>query len=151
MKTINFTITLMLLTFCLFSQKIDYNLDEGYIAKGYDVVEYFNNNSKEGSNVYTYTFGDVKYKFINQNNLEKFKSNPEKYKPQYGGWCAYAMGAKNGDKIDIDPETFEIRNGKLYLFYNKFFINTYDSWVEEGADKLKNKGDENWEKVKFKN
>jgi len=50
-----------------------------------------------------------------------FKANPEKYEPAYGGWCAYAMG-ENGEKVKIDPETYKIIEGKLFLFYNFWAI-----------------------------
>ena len=59
-----------------------------------------------------------------------FASNPAKYEPQYGGWCAYAMG-HDGSKVEVDPETFKIINGKLFLFYNRFFNNTLKTWNQD--------------------
>ncbi len=73
-----------------------------------------------------------------------FAANPTRFEPQYGGWCAYAMGA-SGDKVDVDPETFKIVNDKLYLFYNKFFNNTLKSWNKDESN-LKSKADVNWTK-----
>ncbi len=64
------------------------------------------------------------------------------YEPQYGGWCAYAMG-NSGEKVEVDPETYKIVDGKLYLFYNKYFTNTLKSWNKDEA-KLKSKADESW-------
>ena len=132
-----------------FAQQIDYNTEDGYIAEGYDVVEYFNGKALKGKQKYKSIYNKAIYKFSTQENLNRFKSNPTKYIPQYGGWCAYAMGDK-GEKVSINPKTFEIRNGKLYLFYNTFFNNTLDSWLEEGAERLRMKADKNWEKIKTK-
>ena len=129
----------------LTAQKIDYNLKKGFVAEGYDVTEYFNNKAVKGESKYTTTHDNVKYKFASQANLDAFKKNPEKFVPQYGGYCAYAIGAK-AEKVDIDPETYEIRDGKLYLFYNSWGINTLTKWNDEGAEALKNKADENWQK-----
>ena len=131
------------------AQDIHYNIDDGYVAEGYDVVAYFNKKAVSGKKQYQHTYGGAKYKFSSQANLDKFKANPIKYVPQYGGWCAYAMGT-SGDKVEINPKTYEIRDGKLYLFYNAFFNNTLDSWKEEGPQKLKAVADKNWEKVKYK-
>ena len=61
------------------------------------------------------------------------------------GWCAYAMGAK-GEKVSIDPETFKIINGKLYLFYNSYFNNTLKSW-NKNEPTLKAKADVNWKRI----
>ncbi len=131
------------------AQKIDYNINTGYAANGYDVVAYFSNKAVRGVTKFTYKVDAVKYRFSNQENLDLFIANPKKYKPQYGGWCAYAMGDK-GEKVTINPKTFEIRDGKLYLFYNAYFTNTFESWKEEGPEKVKQKADKNWEKIKYK-
>ncbi|MEM9023915.1 MAG: YHS domain-containing (seleno)protein [Bacteroidota bacterium] len=130
-------------------QKVDYNTDKGAAAEGYDVVAYFSQKAVKGKSQFTHTHDGLQYKFASAANRDKFKANPAKYKPQYGGWCAYAMGAKS-EKVSIDPETFEVRGGKLYLFYNAFFTNTHESWVEEGPEKLMKKADTNWAKIKFK-
>ncbi|MEM6515106.1 MAG: YHS domain-containing (seleno)protein [Bacteroidota bacterium] len=127
------------------AQKIDYNTKKGFVAEGYDVVEYFNNNAKKGVNDYQITHDGVKYKFISEENLEIFKASPTKFIPQYGGYCAYAIAVKN-KKVSINPETFEIRDGKLYLFYNSWGTNTLESWLEESPEVLRQKADDNWKK-----
>ena len=129
----------------VFSQQ-NYNLKKGYVAEGYDVVEYFSNNPAKGSKKYTVAFDGVKFKFVSAKNVETFKSNPEKYTPQYGGYCAYAIG-KSGEKVSINPKTFEIRDGKLYLFYNTWGTNTLKLWTKEGAKELQEKADKNWENL----
>lgn len=123
------------------------NATSGIAAKGYDVVAYFSNKAVKGTNGFQVTHDKLIYKFSSQKNKELFEKNPDKYIPQYGGWCAYAMGT-SGDKVDIDPETFEIRDGKLYLFYNKFFTNTLESWKKEDPKKLATQADKNWAKQK---
>lgn len=135
--------------FALSAQSIDYNTKKNIAVDGYDVVSYFNNTAEEGNNTYVVTNDSVTYKFSSQENLNTFNSNPTKYIPQYGGYCAYAM-AKNGKKVGVDPETFEIRNDKLYLFYNSWGNNTLKSWLKESPGDLVNKADENWETLKTK-
>lgn len=132
-----------------FAQKPFYNTEDGLIAQGYDVVEYFKGKAVEGSNKFSVKYDGVTFQFSSDENKKKFVSSPEKYIPQYGGWCAYAMGAK-GEKVTINPKTFEIRDGKLYLFYNAFFNNTFESWKKEGPEKLRKQADENWKATKHK-
>jgi YHS domain-containing protein len=124
-----------------------YNISDDHLAiKGYDPVAYFEDNTaKEGKEDVSYAYEGVTYRFASHQHLQSFKSDPERYKPQYGGWCAYAMGA-TGEKVDIDPETFKVLNGKLYLFYNRFFNNTKKSWDKDEAN-LKRKADTNWQKI----
>lgn len=139
----------LLIGFSSQAQQIDYYLDSGYVAEGYDVTEYFNNKAVEGSKSYTTTHDGAKFKFASQANLDAFKANPSKFVPEYGGYCAYAL-ASNGKKVDADPETFEIRDGKLYMFYNSWGTNTFKKWKAEGPTTLRPKADTNWEKVKYK-
>ena len=131
-----------------FGQSIDYNTKKGFVAKGYDVVAYFNTKAIEGSATYMTSFDGAKYKFSSQNNLDIFLKNPKAYIPQYGGYCAYAI-ATNSNKVDINPKTFEIRGKKLYLFYNSWGNNTLKKWLEKDVQGLQEKADLNWEAIKF--
>jgi YHS domain-containing protein len=130
------------------AQSIDYNTKKGFVVEGYDVVAYFNNEAIEGSKLYTTAFDGAKYKFNSQQNLDIFLKAPKKYIPQYGGYCAYAI-AVNSKKVDIDPETFEIRDGKLYLFYNSWGNNTLKKWLKNNVKGLQEKADLHWEAIKF--
>jgi YHS domain-containing protein len=116
----------------------------GLAIEGYDPVAYFTGKAVEGRKELSTSDGGVTYYFSSAQNRDLFRANPEKYKPQYGGWCAYAMGA-NGEKVEIDPETFKVLNGKLYLFYNKYFNNTLKTWNKDEVS-LKKKADANWTK-----
>jgi YHS domain-containing protein len=140
-----FTITISSLS----AQNIDYNLKKGYVANGYDVVAYFNNKAIEGHKKFTVKYDGVKYKFSSQNNLNAFKKSPKMYTPQYGGYCAYAVAVKSS-KVSINPKTFQIKDEKLYLFYNAWGTNTLDLWKKENQNILKEKADMNWEYIKFK-
>ena len=124
-----------------------YNTSSDHLAiQGYDPVAYFTDNlAREGKKEFSYSQDGIIYRFSSQQNLQAFKSQADKYKPQYGGWCAYAMGA-TGEKVDVDPETFKIVDGKLYLFYNRFFNNTRKAWDKDEAN-LKRQADKNWQKL----
>lgn len=140
-------IMLFLVGFNGVSQSIDYNTKKGYGANGYDVVAYFDNSAVEGKDAFTTTYDNVRFKFSGQENLDKFINNPKHYLPKYGGYCAYAV-AVSGKKVSINPETFEIRDGELLLFYNSGKTNTLKLWTNESPDVLKIKADKNWEKIK---
>ena len=142
-------ILIYLVTSSTFSQSIDYNIKKGYVAEGYDVVAYFENKALEGDKKFTAKYDGANYKFSSSKNLETFNKNPKKYVPQYGGYCAYALGLKT-DKVSINPKSFEINDGKLYLFYNAWGTNTLELWQKENTKSLKEQADKNWEKVKFK-
>ncbi len=147
MKNILFII-LLTIGLSLNAQSVNYNTDKGFIAEGHDVVAYFSGEVKKGNNKYITTFDNIKFKFSSQENLDTFKATPKKYVPQYGGWCAYAVGEK-GKKVSIDPETYEIRDEKLYLFYNSWGNNTLKSWLKY-PKALKAKADKNWGLIKNK-
>jgi YHS domain-containing protein len=123
----------------------NFNLKKQVALDGYDPVSYFDNKPAEGKEDLKLTYKGVTYLFVTQQNLIKFKSSPEKYEPAYGGWCAYAMG-ETGEKVKIDPETFKIVDGKLYLFYNFWGNNTLTEW-NKNEKPLKTKADQNWKKI----
>src|SRR5688572_22878674 len=128
------------------SREKQFNLSDHHIAiQGYDPVAYYvENKAVEGNSSLKLNYQGVTYLFKSKENLDLFKANPSKYEPEYGGWCAYAMGAK-GEKVEVDPETFKIIDGKLYLFYNKFFNNTLESWNKDET-RLKTNADQSWAK-----
>lgn len=119
------------------------NLKNGYAAQGYDVVSYFQNKAEKGDKQFTASYEGVNYKFHTAENAETFQQNPKAYIPQYGGFCAYAI-ATNGKKIGVNPKTYTITQGKLYLFYNSWGVNTLEKWNEEGAEALQKKADSQW-------
>lgn len=144
-----FLLLSFLFSFSSFSQQTDYNIQNKAVAEGYDVVAYFSNKAVKGKKNFSTTYHNVTFRFSTQENLATFLKSPEKYIPQYGGYCAYAIAAKK-TKMDIDPEVFEIRDGKLYLFYNSWLSNKLEDWQEEDTKKLQQQGDENWEVLKYK-
>ena len=146
------------LTFCLLiwiacpvqaqdeARKTHFNLEDDLGIQGYDPVAYFTENEAvKGKKDYQFSFKGIPYRFVSESNLNTFKSNPSMYEPAYGGWCAYAMGV-TGDKVNVDPETFKIVDGRLNLFYNFFFNNTLKDWNKD-EENLKSKAADNWSKI----
>jgi YHS domain-containing protein len=127
-------------------RKEQFNVGKSGLAiGGYDPVAYFTSNvATEGKKEISAVYEGITYRFATIQNRDAFHASPARYEPQYGGWCAYAMGAK-GEKVEVDPETFKIVNGKLYLFYNKYFNNTLKSWNEDEPH-LKANANQRWAK-----
>lgn len=148
MKTKHFFLTLLLVApLFVYSQALQrskqFNLENGLAIQGYDPVAYFTQNKAiEGSKQFSAVFEGITYRFSSAANKELFVKDPKKYEPQYGGWCAYAMGA-TGEKVEIDPETFKILNGRLYLFYHSWTNNTLTKWNKDEPN-LKSKADKSW-------
>lgn len=142
-----FFITFFIGTLCFQAQnETDYNTKKGFVANGYDLTSYFNNKPEKGNKKNILHLRGLKFKFSSKENLIKFKANPDKYLPQYGGYCAYAV-AEKGKKVSINPESFEIRDGKLYLFYNSWGVNTLELWQENNPEGLKDKADQLWKTI----
>jgi hypothetical protein len=121
----------------------EFNLEKGVAIQGYDPVAYFlQNKAVKGNKQFAAFVDGITYNFSSTANRDLFVKDYKKYEPQYGGWCAYAMGSSN-EKVEIDPETFKIVNGKLYLFYHSWVNNTLDKWNKDETN-LKTKADKNW-------
>ena len=122
-----------------------FNVDEQVAIDGYDPVAYFTvHKAVKGKADLSTNYNGIVYHFSTKENKNIFLKSPSSYEPQYGGWCAYAMG-HSGEKVEVDPETFKITDNKLYLFYNAYFNNTLKSWNKDEVN-LKNNADNNWKK-----
>ncbi|QDL56840.1 YHS domain protein [Rhodoferax aquaticus] len=100
---------------------------------GYDSVAYFTNNAPvKGSDSLVWEWKGAKWKFSTAANLELFKANPDKYAPQYGGYCAYGVAKDN--LVKVDPEQFTILDGKLYLNYD---ASVQKEWAKDRAGFIK--------------
>ena len=100
---------------------------------GYDSVAYFTQNAPvKGQDAFIFDWKGAKWKFSSAANLELFKSNPEKYAPQYGGYCAY--GVAKDDLVKVDPEQFTVFEGKLYLNYD---ASVQKDWNKDRAGFIK--------------
>jgi hypothetical protein len=114
---IYFLLALLLVSTAGMSQTAAYYCEKGTAINGYDVVAYFTQDSAlKGSDVYAYQWNNAKWVFNSQAHLDLFKTKPEKYAPQYGGWCAY--GVSENHKSPTDSRAFTIVDNKLYLNYN---------------------------------
>lgn len=120
-----------------------FNVAKGIALQGYDAVAYFNQNKAvKGNKQFAAIVEGITYNFSTAANKDLFVKDPKKYEPQFGGWCAYAMGA-TGEKVEVDPETFKIKNGKLFLFYHSWVNNTLTKWNKDEVN-LNTKADKSW-------
>ncbi len=144
-------VSLILLTFPALAQvPVEHsNVSNSEALSGYDPVSYFEGMPKKGREGLSYDYSGVVYRFASEANRDKFKSNPDKYAPAYGGWCAYAM--LDGDKVEIDPLSYKLIGGRLFLFYNGFWGNTLKKWDKKIAKtpeaSLVGKADAEWQKL----
>jgi len=130
----------------LFAQKAEvFSTGDGAI-RGYDAVEYFKQGKPvKGKPENVFLWKDVKWYFASEENLLTFKADPEKYAPQYGGYCAY--GLADGHKATTSPDAWTILDSKLYLNYDK---DVRQLWNKNQKEYIK-KADANWPKLKNKN
>lgn len=133
----------ILCSFSLFGQKKE-NLKNGIALMEYDPVSYFQGNPTKGSSTFKSSLGGATYFFSSKSNLGLFEKNPRQYLPQYGGWCAYAMGV-DGSNVEINPSSYKILEGKLHLFYKTKSVDTKSKW-DKNERNLKTKADSNWKK-----
>jgi YHS domain-containing protein len=114
----------------------------GTALKGYDPVAYFKEGRPvKGKDEFRHDWMGAKWYFASAVNRDEFAKNPEKYAPQFGGYCAWAVG--HGYTAGIDPKAWKIVDGKLYLNYSK---DVQKMWEQDVPGWIK-KGDENWPKL----
>ena len=115
----------------------------GIAIRGYDPVAYFTDDKPiKGDPSYVHRWMGTSWQFASKSNFESFVNNPEKYAPQYGGYCAYA--ASSGYIAPTDPNAWTIHNDKLYLNYSKSVRKT---WLKNKNGHI-NSADKNWPGLK---
>jgi YHS domain-containing protein len=122
------------------------NVDSSGLAlKGYDPVAYFTENRPlAGKTEFTAQHEGATYRFASAANRDAFAAAPQKYAPQYGGYCAF--GVAGGYKAPIEPEAWTVVDGKLYLNYNR---SVRSKWSGDIPGFIR-KGDANWPTVRAK-
>lgn len=116
----------------------------GYAINGYDPVAFFEEQKPiKGNPEIKYRWKEADWVFSTQARLDSFRSAPEKFAPQYGGYCAY--GTADGHKAPTEADTWTLQDGKLYFNYN---MDVKKLWDQDRA-KFILQADSNWEKIKF--
>ncbi len=130
------------------TRKEHFSLKRNALALGgYDPVSYFQSGPVKGSKKIEMEHKGIRYRFVSEANRNAFNANPEKYEPQYGGWCAWAM-YDGGGRTKANPKTYTIIDGKVYVFYKSIFVDTLQLWneaIKESSEKhLITKADKYW-------
>jgi hypothetical protein len=107
--------------------------------KGYDPVAYFTEGRPvEGRKEFAHAYADANWRFASEAHRDLFKADPERYAPQYGGFCAWGISQEKF--FDGDPQVWKVINGKLYVNYNKEIEKAWEQDVPGFIDKA----DHNW-------
>ena len=112
----------------------------GVAIKGYDPVAYFTvSKPGKGESDFTYEWNGATWRFASTAHRDAFKTEPEKYAPQFGGYCAWAVS--QGETAGIDPGAWKIVNGKLYLNYS---LEIQKKWESDVPGNI-SKAEVNWQ------
>lgn len=139
MKTNLFVLLLFLVSTSvqLLAQETDVFQKDGIAIRGYDPVAYFKQSKPvKGQETISHDWNGVKWLFSSEENKEDFKANPEKFAPQFGGYCAY--GLSENHKSPTEPEAFTIVDDKLYLNYN---LKVKELWKKDISGRIKKAND----------
>lgn len=144
-KILFFLSTVLIISVSVSAQKSAVFVTGGIAINGYDAVAYFKESKAvKGISGFSYNWNNATWYFSSKENLANFKTAPEKFAPQYGGYCAY--GTSEGHKAPTEADAWTIVNNKLYFNYNK---DVKALWLKD-TSKLIEKADKNWTDLKDK-
>ena len=147
---LSLTVIYLLMVVTTFAQnKMANNVDNSNIAlQGYSPVSYVDLGlAQKGVKEFKSEHDKILYYFTSAEQKAEFDKNPNKYLPQYGGYCAFGVYA--GAKFRVDPNKFIVEDGKYYLFLYNVELDAQQLWLaEENHQGLVKKADENWSKLK---
>jgi len=117
--------------------------DNDVILAGHDAVAYFTDNKPVlGSADFTAAHNGAIYRFASAANRDRFQSDPARYAPVYGGYCAF--GTSIGKKFQVDGQAFEVVNGRLYVNKN---LKVYETWRKDIPGNIA-KADGHWPNIR---
>lgn len=128
--------------------KTEYNIDNSNVAlSGFSPVSYLDLGlAQRGVKTHKSTYDDVIYYFTNEEQKAKFDKDPERYLPQFGGYCAF--GIYVGAKFRTDPNKFLVKDDQYFLFLNDLEVDAKQLWLAEDHKKLASKANMNWKKLR---
>ena len=144
MRSIVFSLALSLsISVAAIAQTSEVYQKDGIAINGYDAVAFFTEKMPvKGDRQFKYSYKNVDWLFSSSDNKELFKTSPEKYAPQYGGYCAF--GTADGHKAPTQVNTWTIADDKLYFNYN---MKVKDMWIKNMQPNIE-KADKNWPTIK---
>ena len=144
-KIISLSVIVLAFLSQVHAQKAEVYSPGGKAIKGYDPVAFFTDSKPVmGADSLSYSWHGATWLFASRQNLQRFKANPEKYAPQYGGYCAY--GTAQGHKAPTEVDTWTILNDKLYFNYNQ---KVKEMWTKDQPGYIQ-KADKQWPEIKGK-
>lgn len=149
-KSINILVVVMMMvlgTNVSAQNKNANNIDDSKIAlQGYSPVSYLDLGiAQKGLKEYKATHDGLAYYFTSEAQKKSFESNPKKYLPQYGGYCAF--GVSVGAKFRVDPNKFVVKDGKYFLFLYDLEVDAQQLWITGNHKELVEKANMNWTKL----
>lgn len=152
MRTLWLVALLLTIATITFAQdhKVTSNVDDSKIAlQGFSPVSYLDLGiAQKGVKEHKTTHNGLNYYFTSNDQKKKFESNPTKYLPQYGGYCAF--GVSVGAKFRTDPNKFIVKDGKYFLFLYDLEVDAQQLWLDGSHNKLVQTADKNWSSLKSK-
>ena len=148
-KLYTLTFALLIAVSGMAQNKKAYNIDNSNIGlEGYSPVSYLDLGlAQKGIKQFKSEYDKVVYYFTSAEQKEVFDKNPQKYLPQYGGYCAFGVYA--GAKFRPDPNKFIVKDGKYFLYLYNLELDAQQLWLaENNHSKLMKKADENWKSLK---
>ena len=127
--------------------------DGGLALEGYDPVSYFDRQPVRGAPEISATHDGIRYRFANPANRKRFLADPKGFLPRYGGWCAFGLGMDEGEmklareRYPVDPESYEIFAGELYVFYRSATYDAREHWRLD-PERFRKQADETWQRLR---
>ena len=118
----------------------------GVAIEGFSPVSYFDGRVERGSALFAVEHDDVTYHLTSADQVARFKREPDRYVPAFGGWCAFGMSVS--DKFPVDPESYLIVGGRLFLFLRNPGVDARRLWREGDERSLLKKAEAHWRKVR---